>query len=132
MFRCKSHQHDCRRRDWAQKIEREAVAVALPHRANAEQNAWLNSRSLHSVTFAAAAMNDGYQLLEFMAATFATSPDMFAASTHTLEVCAPTLTPLCQTSAQTSALIRSSPGLEIEPSHNSCLALLISDPAPCD
>ena len=111
-------------------IERETIAVALPHRATAEQSAWLNSRPLHSVTFAMAARNDGYQLLEFMAATFATSPDMFAASTHTLEVCAPTLTPLCQTTAKISALIWSSPKLEVEPSRRSSLAWVISDSAP--
>ena len=77
-------------------IERETIAVALPHRATAEQSAWLSSRPLYSVTFAAAAMHDGYRLLEYMAATFATSPDMLAASTRTLEVRAATLTPLCE------------------------------------
>ena len=65
--------------------------MALPHRTTAEQDTWLSSRSLHSVTFAASGMHDGYQLLELTAATFAASPDMLAASTHTLEVGPPPL-----------------------------------------
>ena len=135
---CYTHQRHCRRRDWAQKIERETVAVTLPHRATADQSAWLNSRPLHSVTFATTGRGSylDYQLLELTAAAFATSPDMLAASTQTLEVEPATLTPPGHKYAQTSAFVRIRSGLELDlmmnPLANWCFAVELSLPVQND
>ena len=72
-------------------MSREAVDLELPQRASADQEAWLEATriAVRSIRFAScgAALHERRAGPQLTSEALATSTDMLAASTHTLEVC---------------------------------------------